>query len=148
MNDMGELFVVQEKLDEALKMFQETLKLEEEVLGENHPYTFETLNNLADLLKIMGKTEEAYKLFMPGFERRNAFLDRVLWVAGDNTRQSYISLHRPEQNALIRMLLSLDDERTARDLFEVSLRRKGILLKITSETQQVLCCLVHLNCRQ
>ena len=138
MNDMGELFVVQEKLDEALKMFQETLKLEEEVLGENHPYTFETLNNLADLLKIMGKTEEAYKLFMTGFERRNAFLDRVLWVAGDNTRQSYISLHRPEQNALIRMLLSLDDERTARDLFEVSLRRKGILLKITSETQQVL----------
>ena len=138
MNDMGELFVVQEKLDEALKMFQETLKLEEEVLGENHPYTFETLNNLADLLKIMGKTEEAYKLFMTGFERRNAFLDRVLWVAGDNTRQSYISLHRPEQNALIRMLLSLDDERTARDLFEVSLRRKGILLKITSETQQVI----------
>ncbi len=137
MNDMGELFVVQEKLDEALKMFQETLKLEEEVLGEN-PYTFETLNNLADLLKIMGKTEEAYKLFMTGFERRNAFLDRVLWVAGDNTRQSYISLHRPEQNALIRMLLSLDDERTARDLFEVSLQRKGILLKITSETQQVL----------
>merc|ERR1711969_317053 len=73
MNDMGELFVVQEKLDEALKMFQETLKLEEEVLGENHPYTFETLNNLADLLKIMGKTEEAYKLFITGFERRNDF---------------------------------------------------------------------------
>jgi len=130
MNDMGELFVVQEKLDEALKMFQETLKLEEEVLGENHPYTFETLNNLADLLKIMGKTEEAYKLFMTGFERRNEFLDRVLWVAGDNTRQSYISLHRPEQNALIRMLLSLDDERTARDLFEVSLRVKVFYLKL------------------
>ena len=35
-------------------MFRETLKLEEEVLGENHPYTFETLNNLADLLKTMG----------------------------------------------------------------------------------------------
>ncbi|GIT62983.1 MAG: hypothetical protein Ct9H300mP21_05290 [Pseudomonadota bacterium] len=31
------------KLDEGLKMFQETLKLEEEVLGENHPFTFETL---------------------------------------------------------------------------------------------------------
>ena len=138
MNDIGELYVVQKKNEEALKMFRETLKLEEEVLGENHPYTFETLNNLADLLKTMGKTEEAYDVFKTGFKRRNAFLDRILWVAGDNTRQSYISLHRPEQNALIRMLLSLNDERTARDLFEVSLRRKGLLLKITSETQQVV----------
>ena len=138
MNDIGELYVVQGKKDEAIKMFRETLKLEEEVLGENHPYTFETLNNLADLLKTMGKTEEAYEIFKIGFNRRNAFLDRVLWVAGDNTRQSYISLHRPEQHAFIRMLLSLNDERTARDLFEISLRRKGLLLKITSETQQVV----------
>ncbi|MBC8258387.1 MAG: CHAT domain-containing protein [SAR324 cluster bacterium] len=138
MNDMGELLVVQDKKAEALKLFQETLKLEEEVLGKNHPYTFETLNNLADLLKTLGRTEEAYKVFKTGFVRRNAFLDRVLWVAGDNTRQSYISLYRPEQHALIRMLLSMNDERTARDLFEVSLRRKGILLKITSETQQVV----------
>ena len=36
------------------------------------------------------------------------------------------------------MLLSLNDGRTARDLFEVSLQRKGMLLKITSETQQVI----------
>ncbi|MDG1177097.1 MAG: CHAT domain-containing protein [SAR324 cluster bacterium] len=138
MNDIGELYVVQDKKEEALKIFRETLKLEEEVLGENHPYTFETLNNLADLLKTMGKSEDAYDVFKTGFTRRNAFLDRVLWVAGDNTRQSYISLHRPEQHALIRMLLSMNDERTARDLFEVSLRRKGLLLKITSETQQVV----------
>ncbi len=138
MNDIAELYVLQGKKEVALKIFRETLKLEEEVLGENHPYTFETLNNLADLLKTMGKTEDAYDVFKTIFNRRNEFLDRVLWVAGDNTRQSYISLHKPEQNAFIRMLLSIDDDRTARDLFEVSLRRKGLLLKITSETQQVV----------
>ncbi len=32
MNDIGELYVVQDKKDEALKIFRETLKLEEEVL--------------------------------------------------------------------------------------------------------------------
>ena len=119
-------------------MFRETLKIEEEVLGENHPYTFETLNNLSLLLQKLGKNEDAYKTYKKGFERRNAFFDRVLWVAGDNTRQSYIRLHKPEQDAYVRMLLSLADERTARDLFEVSLRRKGMLLKVTSETQQVV----------
>ena len=46
--------------------------------------------------------------------------------------------HKQEQDAYVRMLLSLSDERTARDLFEVSLRRKGMLLKVTSETQQVV----------
>jgi len=138
MNDIAELYVVQQKNDQALKMFRETLKLEEEVLGENHPYTFETLNNLSGLLEKLGKKEEAYKIYKTGFERRNTFFDRVLWVAGDNTRQSYIRLHKPEQDAYVRMLLSLADERTAQDLFEVSLRRKGMLLKITSETQQVV----------
>tara|TARA_Y100001970_G_scaffold83400_1_gene105492 strand:- start:157 stop:3627 length:3471 start_codon:yes stop_codon:yes gene_type:complete len=138
MNDMGELYVEKGKNEEALKIFRETLKLEEEVLGENHPYTFETLNNLSRLLEKLGKIEEAYKVFKLGFERRNAFFDRVLWVAGDNTRQSYIRLHKQEQDAYVRMLLSLSDERTARDLFEVSLRRKGMLLKVTSETQQVV----------
>ena len=138
MNDIGELYVVQKKTDKALKMFRETLKIEEEVLGENHPYTFETLNNLSRLLEDLGETEEAYKVYQTGFARRNTFFDRVLWVAGDNTRQSYISLHKPEQDTYIRMLLSLNDGRTARDLFEVSLQRKGMLLKITSETQQVV----------
>ncbi len=138
MNDIGELYVKQKKYDEALKIFRETLKLEEEVLGENHPYTFETLNNLSLLLEFLGKNEEAYKTYKTGFERRNTFFERVLWVAGDNTRQSYIRLHKPEQDAYVRMLLSLADERTARDLFEISLIRKGMLLKVTSETQQVV----------
>ncbi|MBS1254846.1 MAG: hypothetical protein MAG581_00642 [Deltaproteobacteria bacterium] len=138
MNDIGELFVLQDKKEEALKMFRETLKLEEEVLGENHPYTFETLNNLSRLLEDLGKTEEAYEMYKTGFKRRNTFFDRVIWVAGDNTRQSYVSLHKPEQDAYIRMLLSLNDERTAQDLFDIILQRKGMLLKVTSETQQVV----------
>ena len=138
MNDFGELLVIQDKKEDALKIFRETLKLEEEVLGENHPYTFETLNNLSQLLEDLGKTEEAYEMYKIGFNRRNTFFDRVLWVAGDNTRQSYIKLHKPEQDAYIRILLSLDDERTAQDLLEVILQRKGMLLKITSETQQVV----------
>ena len=87
MNDFGELLVIQDKKEDALKIFRETLKLEEEVLGENHPYTFETLNNLSQLLEDLGKNEEAYEMYKIGFNRRNTFFDRVLWVAGDNTRQ-------------------------------------------------------------
>ena len=138
MNDLGELLVVQEKSEEALELFEETLELEYEVLGKNHPYTFETLNNLAQLKEDLGLLDEAFEIRKAGFEQRNTFFDRVLWVAGDNTRQSYIRLHKPEQDAYIQLLINLDDERTAENLFNISLKRKGLLLKITSETQQVV----------
>ncbi len=138
MNDVGALYAAQEKNDAALKMFEETLQLEIEVLGEHHPYTFETLNNLAKLKEDLGFLEDAFEIRKTGFERRNTFFNRVLWVAGDNTRQSYIALHKPEQDAYIRLLLKMANEHTARELFNISLQRKGLLLKITSETQQVV----------
>ena len=138
MNDLAVLYKEQAREDEALELFKETLELQEKVLGELHPYTFETLNNLANLQKEMGELDEAYETLHLGYQRRNDFLNRVLWVAGDNTRQSYIRLYRPELDSYLRLLIELDDERTAREIFDISLRRKGLLLKITSETQQVV----------
>ena len=138
MNDLAMLYFEQGREYEALELFRETLELQDKVLGELHPYTFETLNNLANLQHEMGELDDAYETRQLGYQRRNKFLNRILWVAGDNTRQSYINLYRPELDAYIRLLIELDDERTARDIFDISLRRKGLLLKITSETQQVV----------
>jgi len=140
MNDFGVLLVRMGHYEEAVEQLQATLALEEEVLGTSHPYTFETLNNLADLLEELEEYGEAHELRREGFARRNTFFDRVLWVAGDNTRQSYIGLHRPEQNAYLRLLLKQGEEGedVALEVLNVSLQRKGLLLKITSETQQVV----------
>ena len=140
MNDVGVLLTRQGKSEEAVEQLRKTLALEEEVLGTSHPYTFETLNNLADLLEKLGESGDAHELRREGFARRNTFFDRVLWVAGDNTRQSYIQLHRPEQDAYLRLLLQRGEEGEdiALEVLNVSLRRKGLLLKITSETQQVV----------
>ena len=62
MNDLGELLVLQEKPEEALELFEETLELEYEVLGKSHPYTFETLNNLAQLKEDLGLLDEAFEI--------------------------------------------------------------------------------------
>ncbi len=138
MNDMGVLLGKQERTDEGVDLLRKTLELEKEVLGEAHPYTFETRNALADLLEQLGQLNDAFEIRRDGFAQRNTFFDRVLWVAGDNTRKGYISLHKPEQDAYIRNLLQLEDtELAARELLNVSLQRKGLLLKITSETQQI-----------
>ncbi len=138
MNDMGVLLGKLERSDEAIELLQRTLELEREVLGEAHPYTFETRNALSELLEELGQIDDAFEIRRDGFAQRNIFFDRVLWVSGDNTRQGYISVHKPEQDAYIRNLLQLDDaEVAAEELLNVSLQRKGLLLKITSETQQI-----------
>ena len=140
MNDFGVLLARMGHYEDAVEQLQATLALEEEVLGSFHPYTFETLNNLADLLEELEEYGDAHELRREGFARRNTFFDRVLWVAGDNTRQSYIGLHRPEQDAYLRLLLKQGEagEEIALEVLNVSLQRKGLLLKITSETQQVV----------
>lgn len=137
MRDLGVVYADQGRLDEARKLLQKTLDLDEQVLGPQHPYTFETLNSLADVLAAQKQVEEAFELRRTGFERRSRFLDRVLWVTNENAREGYVRLHRPELDAYLSLLPELDPATAGREELEVSLQRKGLLLKIASEIQQI-----------
>ncbi|MBF0110801.1 MAG: tetratricopeptide repeat protein [Magnetococcales bacterium] len=137
MHDLGALYRTQKRTREAVEVLKATLKLDEEVLGKEHPYTFETRNTLAGVLEDAGNIEEAVTLRREGFDRRSDFLNRMLWVADENAREGYVRLHAPELNAYLSLLTRLPAERAARDVLNASLQRKGLLLKITSEIQQV-----------
>ncbi|RKK34469.1 hypothetical protein BFJ67_g13747 [Fusarium oxysporum f. sp. cepae] len=43
-------------------MHRETLEVREKVLGKEHPYTLNSMNNLATVLEKMGEYEEAEKM--------------------------------------------------------------------------------------
>lgn len=139
MLDTGRLYLAQGKLDQAREMLTKTLKINEETLGAEHPYTFETRNALASVAEAASDMSSALEIRQQTFVHRNRFLDRVLWVAGANTREGYIRLHRPELDSFIGLLARMPktDEQHARQVFEVSLERKGLLLKISSEVQQI-----------
>ena len=137
MLDLGALYFAQRKLPEAEKQLRETLALDERVLGEQHPYTFETLNTLAEVLQAAGKSDEALKLRQRGFDRRTAFLDRMLWVASENGREGYIRLHRDEFDQYLGAVARLPGPDAARALLGASLQRKGLLLRISSQIQQI-----------
>jgi CHAT domain-containing protein/Tfp pilus assembly protein PilF len=137
MRDLGVVYFEQGRLEEAEDLLEETLELNTETLGPQHPYTFETLNSLADVRSARGRTEAAFELRRTGFERRTRFFDRVLWVTSDNAREGYVRLHQGERDAYLTTLLALDDARAGREALEVSLQRKGLLLKVASEIRQV-----------
>ena len=138
MHDLGALYREMKRYDAAEKLLKEALKLDDEVLGQQHPYTFETVNTLAGLYEDKGDLENAYKIRKMGFERRNEFLNRMLWATGDNAREGYVRLHRPELVNYLSLLSKLDDANDGgRQVLEVGLQRKGLLLKITSEIRQI-----------
>ncbi|MBF0341262.1 MAG: CHAT domain-containing protein, partial [Magnetococcales bacterium] len=113
----------------------------EQVLGNQHPYTFETLNTLADTLEAKKEPvalQEAFAVRKEGFLRRTEFLNRMLWATGDNAREGYVRLHREELNTYLSLVTRQPPEAGGRELLDVALKRKGLLLKITAEMRQVV----------
>lgn len=137
MIDLGGVYIDQERLEEAKKILTDALALAESQLGNLHPYTFEALNYLAQAMEDMNELQASVELREKGFERRSDFLDTMLWTTGENAREGYIRLHRPEFNAYMSLLARIGDEASARRMIDASLQRKGLLLKVTSEIQQI-----------
>lgn len=137
MIDLGGVYVAQGRNEEAVKILTEALALAESQLGNLHPYTFDALNFLAESKENQDDLQAAIELRELGFGRRSDFLDTMLWTTGENAREGYIRLHRPEYNAYMSLLAKVGDEESARRMIDASLQRKGLLLKVTSEIQQI-----------
>lgn len=137
MIDLGGVYIDQGRNEEAVTLLTDALALAETELGNLHPYTFDALNYLADVNENMNELQSAVELRELGFARRSDFLDTMLWTTGENAREGYVRLHRPEFNAYLALLSRIGDERSAQRLIDASLQRKGLLLKVTSEIQQI-----------
>ncbi len=138
MLDLGTLYGDMQRLPEAEKLLRDTLKRTETTLGDQHPYTFETLNSLGKVLRAEKKPAEAFQLLKTGFNRRSSFLARMLWATGDNAREGYIRLYRPELDEYLGVLSQADPSLAGREVLNVGLQRKGQLLKVTSEIRQIV----------
>jgi CHAT domain-containing protein/tetratricopeptide (TPR) repeat protein len=137
MIDLGVVYIDQNRNAEATTLLTEALDLAETRLGNLHPYTFDALNSLARVKENMDDLQAAVVLREKGFGRRGEFLDTMLWTTGENAREGYIRLHRPEYNDYLSLLARLGDEASAQRMIDASLQRKGLLLKVTSEIQQI-----------
>ncbi|WP_420905171.1 tetratricopeptide repeat protein [Candidatus Magnetaquiglobus chichijimensis] len=141
MRDLGALYLDMGRLKEAEELLRGALQLGEEVLGKQHPYTFEALNALADVLeakKDEPSLKEAFTVRREGFDRRTEFLNRMLWATGDNAREGYIRLHREELNTFLNLVTRQDAKVGGKELMDIGMQRKGMLLKVTAEMRQVV----------
>jgi CHAT domain-containing protein/Tfp pilus assembly protein PilF len=137
MIDVSALNISKKKFKQALLMIKKAIDFATARLGPHHPYTFEALNVQAKLFQCMKQNNKALNTYTLIFERRNKFFERVLWATGENARNGYIRLHQPEQDNYLSLLAMSESPDSARNILNVSLQRKGLLLKIASEIEQV-----------
>ncbi|OAN51145.1 CHAT domain-containing tetratricopeptide repeat protein [Magnetospirillum moscoviense] len=135
--DLGNMLRTAKRLDDADSMLTKAAAMGEEVLGPLHPYTFEAMNGLADVKVDKGDLKGGLGVRATIFARRTDFLNRMLYVTGDNAREGYVRLHQPELAAYMDLLSRLDPETAGKGLLDVSLNRKGILFKVASELAQL-----------
>jgi len=64
LNNLGVLYVKQQKFGEAGKAYQGALAIRESALGNDHPQVAQTLANMAYLQQAQGQTKEAERLYM------------------------------------------------------------------------------------
>ncbi|RYP10933.1 hypothetical protein DL764_000369 [Monosporascus ibericus] len=67
-------FPEHENRTEAEQMHRQALELREAVLGQEHPFTFDSMNNLANVLDSQGKYEEAEQMHRQALELTEAVL--------------------------------------------------------------------------
>ena len=137
MIDLGDIYREQGRLEEADDLLTDAVAIAESSLSEQHPYTFEALRNLARVKEARGMADAAVQMRGLAFNRRRVFLDRMLWVTGENAREGYLRLHREEFNEYLSLLTKIDSADAGKRVIDASLQRKGLLLKITSEIQQI-----------
>ena len=137
MIDLAILLIDTNQFKESDTLLNTALQKSELNLGSTHPYTFDCLNALGKLAIHQNKLNQAYLIYKTIFQRRNEFFNRVLWSTGENAREGYIRLHKPERDAYLSLLVKLQTPESAMDILDVSIQRKGLLLKIASEIQQI-----------
>ena len=135
--DYGKVFRLQKRLKSAEEELLLALQLSESLLGLKHPYVFEILNELAALYEVSENLDEAASYRELVMNRRTEFFDQMLWAVGENAREGYIRVHRPEFFAYLKLLADLGDHESGKKIIEASMQRKGILLKINSQIQQI-----------
>ncbi len=138
MVDLASLYLTRGETQEAENMLKEAVALAERILGDKHQYTFDALNSLAELYESSGNLEKALLTRQMGFDRRTEFFNRVLWATGENTRQSYIELHKFEQDRFMTLLTKIKKPLIGKLALHLSLERKGMLLKIASEIHKIV----------
>jgi len=137
--DLGfaSFYMVQGKYEQAEPILKKVLTRYKEIYDISHPQLITVIRLLARSYQEQGKIDEASEMWSIFLRNSNDYLEKVLWAASEETRQSYLNNQTWAQNSYLSFHSQNRSPQTARETLYYSLTRKGLLLKISSEIKAV-----------
>lgn len=132
-NNLAFLYQHFNRFNQAETLYKEVLKSRLRVLGEVHPDTLLSRFNVAELYLETGRNGLAFEQLKKHFHSSNAYLQKIIWGAGEDTRQAYIDQQHDERNLYLSLFSQLSTDASLVEFWNVSLTRKGRLQSIASQ---------------
>ena len=115
--------------------YLEVFELSENLLGKEHPYTFTSMDNLTVLYYNQGRYSEVFPVLKVVLEGEEQHLRKNLY-GSESTLQSFFGTISSSTNSILSLFFDTED--ITKDFlklsFETSIRRKGRLLEVQSNT--------------
>jgi tetratricopeptide (TPR) repeat protein len=121
-------------------LYQRALAINEKALGPEHPGTAQSLNNLAGLMAANGGYASAHGLFIRAQAISTKLIDQVMGFTTEDQKLKFLAT----QEGDLAMALSLvayhlgHDKRAIREILDVWLNRKGVILEAQRRYQEAL----------
>ncbi len=135
-NNMAAHHLIQNRFREAAELLEESYVDLVDLFGQEHPKTLISMANYSYLLGLSGEFKKTAELLGKYFRLSHRFLERVIWTTSEEARTGYL-----EDDSIVGLyysvLLELNTPQAWREMLFISMNRKGIDLRISSQIRQV-----------
>ena len=140
LNNLALLYETMGAYDRAELFFHRSLAINEKVLGPNHPDTAAILNNLSGLYAIQGKSDEALELMERAQKIDRMQIDQILVFVPEAQQTKFLITLGGNLYAYLSMIRQRfpENPKAVRSALDAWLARKGILLEVQKQIQDVL----------
>ncbi|MEB3278291.1 MAG: CHAT domain-containing tetratricopeptide repeat protein [Lyngbya sp.] len=140
LNNLGLLYLLQGRYDEAEPLYQRSLAMWEKFYGENHPNVAVSLSNLALLYLSQGDTTQAINFLSRGLEVQEQNLNVLLATGSERQKQDSMKTVSSKTDFAVSLHIkdAPNNSEAARLALTTILRRKGRILDVMTNDLQLL----------
>jgi len=140
LNSLASLYFEFADYTKAEPLYKRALSIREKALGPDHPDTINSLIHLAILYSTLGHYAKAHHLFMQQQTASEKNIDQVMRFTSENQKIKFLATQKNSMElcfSLVAFYMQADNG-AIKDILDIWLRRKGIILETQKRYQESL----------
>lgn len=141
-SNLAALYQDEEKYAESEKLWKESIELRRRILGEDHPDFARSLYGLAGVYFATGKFNEANAQFKEVITKYQSQVNTYFAALSEKEKGAFYNRIKPVfetyQDFCVQMIVQNKSKEVARDLYDLQLSTKAILLNASSKVRTAI----------